>query len=172
MEASHEDDDLFSLVNWTISTLLAAANLLWCSCLLLDMWPKCCDWDFVMLLLGMQWFLGYVKFEGGQKVLQYLDYGNHIIFLVVMMSMCSWHIRCTNASRIMWCIKRVSGMRHGEHHSYCKEITDVCNVSFGFFFQIAQIALWLGNWDIPLPFSSQHHNLIILLSIPCVWSLF
>jgi hypothetical protein len=31
----------------------------------------------------MQWFLGYVKFEQGQKVLQYLDYGNDIIFLVV-----------------------------------------------------------------------------------------
>jgi hypothetical protein len=39
-----------------------------------------------------------------QKVLQYLDYRDHIIFLVVM-SMCSWHIRCTNASRVMWCIK-------------------------------------------------------------------
>jgi hypothetical protein len=120
------------------------------SCLLLDMWPKC-DWDSVMLL-GMQWFLGYVKFEQGQKVLQYLDYGNHIIFLVVM-SMCSWHIRCTNASRIMWCIKRLSGMRHGEHHSCCKGIIDVCNVSFRFFFQVAQITLWLGNRDIPLPFS-------------------
>jgi hypothetical protein len=25
-------------------------------------------------------------------------------------------------------------MRHGEHHYYCKEITDVCNVSFNFYF--------------------------------------
>jgi hypothetical protein len=66
------------------------------SCLLLDMWPKCCDWNYVMLLIGMQWFLGYVKFEQGQKVLQYLDYEDDIIFLVVM-SMCSWHIRCPNA---------------------------------------------------------------------------
>jgi len=131
MEASHEDD-LFSLVNCTISYLLAAANLLWCSCLLLDMWPKCCDWDSVMLL-GMQWFFGYVKFEGGQKVLQYLGYGTHIIFLVVM-SMCSLHMKCTNASRIIWCIKRLSCMRHCEHHSCCKEITDVCNFSLGFVF--------------------------------------
>jgi hypothetical protein len=74
--------------------------------------------------------------------------------------------------KCMWCIKRLSCMRHGEHHNYCKQITDVYNVSFGFLFQVAQIVLWLGNMDIPLPLSSQHHDLIILLIIPCIWCLF
>jgi hypothetical protein len=156
MEASYEDDDLFSLVNCNLTSWLLQTyygfQLLFVAWYVAKMWLRFCDvaWDAMIL--------GYVKFEQGQKVLQYLDYGNHIIFLVVM-SMCSWHIRCTNANRIMWCIKRLSSMRHGEHHSRCKGITNVCNVSFRFFFQVAQITLWLGNWDIPLP-SSLHSTTI------------
>jgi hypothetical protein len=44
MEASHEDDDLFSLVNYTISYLLAVANFLWVPA------PICCLTRGQMLL--------------------------------------------------------------------------------------------------------------------------
>jgi len=62
--------------------------------------------------------------------------------------------------KCMWCIKILSCMRHGEHHNYCKQITDVYNVSFGFLFQVAQncFMTWQHGYTIALVFTTPWFN--------------
>jgi hypothetical protein len=77
--------------------LLVAKNLLWVSTLVCCLM---CGQNVVIEILwccclGCNDFWGMWNFSKGRR-LQYLDYEDDIIFLVVM-SMCSWHIRCTNA---------------------------------------------------------------------------
>ncbi len=169
MEASHEDDDLFNLVNCTISYLMVVVNLLWVST------PVCCLICGQNVVIEILWccclecndFWGMWNSSEAKHVAMFGLWGSHHF-----PSSYEYVFMTHKVYKCMWCVKRLSNMIHGEHHNYCKEITNVFNVSFRSLFQVAQIALWLRNKDLPLPLYPQHHDLIILLSIPCIQCLF